>query len=130
MYDMGTSGGSGKASGRGGNEVMLDIAFKSLNYMIQGSASGVMKRAIVNVSKELRFWPGCSLLLTIHDELCIEVPNSLHSKKLLLYRLDYKILRLQPCNRSRLGIYSIFSISHYQYNYYRARKCQWVRQWT
>jgi DNA polymerase-1 len=58
-------------------------AFKSLNYMIQGSASGVMKRAIVNVDKMLKFWPGCRLLLTIHDELCVEAPLQYHSTKLM-----------------------------------------------
>lgn len=60
-----------------------ELAFKSLNYMVQGSASGVMKRAIVNVHKALKFWPKCKLLLTIHDELAIEVPVASHSSKLM-----------------------------------------------
>lgn len=59
------------------------LAYKALNYMIQGSASGVMKRAIINVSNELKKSLGCDLLLTIHDELCIEVPLRYHSKELM-----------------------------------------------
>ena len=51
--------------------------------MIQGSAAGVMKRAIINVYKMLEIWPGCKLLLTIHDELCIEVPKKFHSKQVM-----------------------------------------------
>lgn len=60
-----------------------DTAYKALNYMIQGSASDIMKMALINVHKLLRFKLGCNLLLTIHDELCIEVPKRLHSEKLM-----------------------------------------------
>jgi DNA polymerase-1 len=60
-----------------------ELSFKSLNYMIQGSASGVMKRAIINVSNLCKARVGMKLLLTIHDELCIEVPLKLHSKKIM-----------------------------------------------
>lgn len=56
-------------------------SFKSLNYMIQGSASGVMKRAIVNVGNLCKNYLGMKLLLTIHDELCIEVPRKFDTKK-------------------------------------------------
>jgi len=54
------------------------FAFKSLNYMIQGSASGVMKRAIINVHNYCKKIKGANLLLTIHDELCIEMPMNEH----------------------------------------------------
>ena len=61
-----------------------EIAYKSLNYMIQGSAAGVMKRAITNVDRLLKNWPGSYLLLTIHDELCIEIPLKYHSKQVMV----------------------------------------------
>lgn len=51
--------------------------YKGVNYIIQGSAAGVMKRALINVDKMLKNWPGCNLLLTIHDELVVEVPEKL-----------------------------------------------------
>ena len=62
-----------------------DVAYKMLNYMVQGSAAEVMKRALINVYNltQLPEWEGAKLLLTIHDELCIEVPNRLHSKKFM-----------------------------------------------
>ena len=60
-----------------------EFAYKSLNAMIQGSAAGVMKRAIISVDKLLKHWPGAKLLLTIHDELCIEMPLKYHSKQVM-----------------------------------------------
>lgn len=62
-----------------------DFAYKSVNYLIQGTAADVMKNALVNVSKMLKkLWGGVPrLLLTIHDEIVIEVPAHLHSKKLM-----------------------------------------------
>jgi len=58
-----------------------DHAYKALNYMVQGSAAGVMKRALIAVDKLLKEkWPRAHLLLTIHDEICIEVPLDYHSK--------------------------------------------------
>ena len=61
-----------------------DIAYKSLNYMIQGSAADVMKRAMINVDNLLKArWPHTRILMTIHDELCIEVPKKFHSKMIM-----------------------------------------------
>lgn len=57
---------------------------KTLNYMVQGSAAGVMKRALINVDALLKMtWPEANLLLTIHDEICVEVPLKYHSKRLM-----------------------------------------------
>ncbi len=64
--------------------ITKDEGYKALNYMIQGSAAGVMKRALINVDGLFRVdWPGAELLLNIHDELGIEVPMKYHSKKLM-----------------------------------------------
>ena len=61
-----------------------ESSYKGLNTMIQGSSSGVMKRAIVGVDEYLEDYPGCNVLLNIHDELCIEVPLHIHSEELML----------------------------------------------
>jgi DNA polymerase-1 len=66
-------------------EFQRDFAYKSVNYLIQGTAADVMKNAIVAVDDVLRTrWEdGPKLLLTIHDELCVEVPRAYHSKRLM-----------------------------------------------
>lgn len=59
-------------------------SYKSVNYLIQGLAADIMKEAMIAVDKVLKEkWPGANLLLTLHDELVIEVPQRWHSKKLM-----------------------------------------------
>jgi DNA polymerase-1 len=50
---------------------------QALNAPIQGSASDVFKVAMIEVDRALRGSPdlGCTMLLTVHDELVFEVPN-------------------------------------------------------
>jgi DNA polymerase I-like protein with 3'-5' exonuclease and polymerase domains len=69
-----------------GRNYPIDRAFsyKALNYMVQGSAAGVMKRALINLDNLFqKKWPGTNLLLAIHDEVCIEVPLKYHSKQIM-----------------------------------------------
>lgn len=66
--------------------VNSDKAYKSLNYMIQGSCAEVIKRAMINVHN--LFLPyrdslkdkAPRLLLTIHDELGLKIPTELDNK--------------------------------------------------
>lgn len=52
------------------------FAYKALNYMVQGTAAGILKRAMINADKFIReTCPEASLLLSIHDELCVECPT-------------------------------------------------------
>lgn len=48
----------------------------AVNTPIQGSASDIVKKAMIRVKKELA-WAGCStqLILQVHDELIFEVPE-------------------------------------------------------
>jgi DNA polymerase-1 len=48
--------------------------YKALNYITQGTAAEIMKRALVNLDKEFMDEPDINLLLTIHDEICVETP--------------------------------------------------------
>ena len=58
--------------------------YKAVNYLIQGTAADIMKGAMVAVYWMLEDkYPEVKLLLTIHDELVIEVPDHLHSLKLM-----------------------------------------------
>jgi DNA polymerase-1 len=47
---------------------------RAVNAAIQGTAADIMKMAIVRVHEALP--GGCSLLLTVHDSLLVEVPSA------------------------------------------------------
>jgi DNA polymerase-1 len=57
--------------------VEAKFAYKALNYMVQGTAAGILKRAMIEAYKHLKATnPAVTMLLTIHDELVFEVPNN------------------------------------------------------
>jgi DNA polymerase I-like protein with 3'-5' exonuclease and polymerase domains len=86
-----------------GRRYILDHGFeyRATNYMIQGTAADVMKNAMINVDDMLRReWNDeAYLLLTIHDELVIEVPYALHSRRLM-----YAIVRAMQRDTQTLGM--------------------------
>ncbi len=45
------------------------------NTPIQGSAADILKLAMLRIAERLNAHPGCDLLLTVHDELVLEVPE-------------------------------------------------------
>lgn len=64
-----------------------NLAYKSTNYMIQGSAASVMKRSINRISalaRTTRYGGRMFPLLNIHDEHVIEVHKSIHGKQTML----------------------------------------------
>lgn len=78
-----------------------NFAYRAVNYLIQGTAADVMKNALVNVDEVLRTqWDDQPrLLLTIHDEIIVEVPEEMHSARLMKaiirgMQRDQKILGL------------------------------------
>lgn len=61
--------------------------YKSTNYLVQGTAAGIMKRAMLRLDRALRRDPvfrhggeRCHLVNTIHDELQVEVPLRVHTQ--------------------------------------------------
>jgi DNA polymerase I-like protein with 3'-5' exonuclease and polymerase domains len=53
------------------------FAYKALNYLCQGASADLMKQGMVKVWKWLRKHKLTSrILLTVHDELCVEIPPS------------------------------------------------------
>lgn len=61
-----------------------NFSYRAVNYMVQGTSADILKNAMIRINKlfETR-WPDCHILLTLHDELVIEVPLKFHSKKLM-----------------------------------------------
>lgn len=57
--------------------------YKGVNYMVQGTSADILKVSMIRVQKLLNKFPGCQILLTLHDELVIEVPLEFHSKRLM-----------------------------------------------
>ena len=55
-----------------------------MNYPIQGTAADLMKKGMVDVQEKiLSKYPEVSLLLTIHDDLVFEIPDSDKLKEII-----------------------------------------------
>jgi DNA polymerase-1 len=78
-----------------------DFAYRAVNYLIQGTAADVMKNGLINTDRVLRKkWGGKpKLLMTVHDELCVEVPLRLHCRELM-----EDIIRAMQMDSKRLGL--------------------------
>lgn len=79
-----------------------DWAYKVVNYLVQGTAADLLKVATMRIDWMLeRRWPHprLGLLNTIHDELIIEVPYTLHSKRLMR-----EIIWVMQMDSTRVGI--------------------------
>jgi len=78
-----------------------DFAYRAVNYLIQGTAADVMKNGIVRVHRMLKKkWNGVPrLIMTVHDELGIEVPMHLHCMDLMK-----DIIRAMQMDSKRLGL--------------------------
>ena len=59
--------------------------YKSVNYLIQGTSAEIMKNAMIIVDEEIcqRDWPGIHMILSVHDEIVLEVPYEYHSLELM-----------------------------------------------
>jgi len=97
------NGGATNAYGRR-YVVERDWAYKIVNYLIQGTAADSLKTAIVRLDWMIETrWAALDrrigLLNNIHDELIIEVPYTLHSK-----RLQREIIYVMQMDSDMLGL--------------------------
>lgn len=61
-----------------------NFSYKAVNYLVQGTSADILKNAMIRIDKLFRKrWKGCHILLTLHDELVLEVPLEYHSKQLM-----------------------------------------------
>jgi DNA polymerase I len=62
--------------------IRQDHLMSGANYIIQGTAAGIIKRAQINCHQYLeQWWPEIHILLPIHDEIIFEVPRNIISKQ-------------------------------------------------
>lgn len=84
-------------------ELDRDFAYRAVNYLIQGTAADVMKNGLINVRRTLMrkgWWAkGVRLLVTVHDEIIVEVPNHLHCLPLMR-----DVIWAMQMDSKRLGI--------------------------
>jgi len=79
-----------------------NYAYRAVNYLIQGTAADVMKNGLINVWQMLKDkpeWKGVRLLVTVHDEMILEVPKNLHCLELMT-----DIIRAMQMDSKRLGL--------------------------
>ena len=79
------------------------MTYKSVNYLIQGCAAGVLKDAMIRVHSLLRGTKS-NILLTIHDEIVIEIhkDEEVLVKQIKKMMEDYKTFRVPiTCNISK-----------------------------
>ncbi len=77
-------------------------AYRAVNYLIQGTAADVMKNGLINVWQMLKDtpeWKGVKLLVTVHDEVILEVPKHLHCIDLMK-----DVIRAMQMDSKRLGL--------------------------
>ncbi len=80
-----------------------NYAYRAVNYLIQGTAADVMKNGLINVHKMLEEKgyrkKGIRLILTVHDEVIVEVPKKYHSQELMA-----DIIGAMQMDSKRLGL--------------------------
>lgn len=93
--------GSGEAFNVFGRRYVLgrEWAYKVVNYLIQGAAADVMKNAIIRLDWMLATrWPTVRLINNVHDEMIIEVPHAVHSKRLMREIIWVMQMDSEQCN--------------------------------
>lgn len=59
-------------------------SYRAVNYLVQGTCADILKESMVRIDKSFQTkWKGCSQILTLHDELALEIPLKYHSLKLM-----------------------------------------------
>jgi DNA polymerase-1 len=83
-------------------DVPLDAPYKSVNYLVQGTAGRIIKKAMVALDKEEWFdWKDIKMILQVHDELIFEINkhSNLNNDETLR-----KIMNVMEAAGSNMGI--------------------------
>lgn len=76
-----------------------DRAYKAVNYLVQGTCADILKESMIRIDELFQTeYKGCHMLLTLHDELALEIPRKFHSFKLMR-----QIISLMQKDSSQIG---------------------------
>ena len=61
-----------------------NFTYRAVNYLIQGTAADILKEAL-NLTYDMlqKDWPESQILLSMHDEIMIELPIKYHCKRMM-----------------------------------------------
>jgi DNA polymerase-1 len=85
-----------------GRKYYIDFrySYKAVNYLVQGTCAEIIKRAKIRIAEDkFLIQKNAKLLMTLHDELIIELLKKDDSK-----RLVNKIIKLMQTDSSKIGI--------------------------
>ena len=60
----------------------VEEGYKGLNYLCQGTSADIIKHAMVRIHEYIKDLPNTYMILSVHDELCIESKSEKHIKKI------------------------------------------------
>lgn len=74
------------------------LSYKAVNYLVQGTCADILKESMIRIDKLFRDkWKKNYMILTLHDELVLEIRKEHHSMKLMrdivtTMQEDYKVI--------------------------------------
>jgi len=91
--------------------VPSQLAYKSVNMIVQGTAAYIIKFALLRLGKKIRTsYPDIKMLATVHDEIIFEVPEHYRMKKIakavvtqMEDRVTFKVPITASCKRSDIS---------------------------
>lgn len=106
-----------------------DWAYKVVNYLVQGTAADILKMAMLRIDwlLETRWrFPGLGLINSIHDELMIEVPRAIHSRK-----LQREIMWVMQMDSRHVGLPVPLPVGmKVTEPHFNFREHEWVQRWS
>lgn len=101
-------------------DVPQDGLFKSVNYLVQGTAGSIIKNAMIEIDKQkLVDWKESRIVLQIHDELLFEFSRESRNKNLREVR---KIASVMEKSGSDLAITTPVSVDEITANWGHSKK--------
>lgn len=114
-----------------GRKYVMEVewAYKVVNYLVQGTAADILKMATLRIDWLLETrWkhPGLGLLNSIHDELMIEVPMTVHSRKLMR-----EIMWVMQMDSTLCGVPVPLPVGmKTTKRLYNMREHEWMQKWS
>lgn len=74
--------------------------YKAVNYLVQGTCADILKESMIRIDKLFRTkWKGNHMLLTLHDELVLEIRKEHHC-----YKIMREIIEAMQADSRKVGM--------------------------